>query len=534
MITITGGTFGSGVNLNAGSGTSIVNSTVNQSIPPEFCRNLLDDGKTIVGRSVEEVLKRVQPKRRNVIAFISTDVPGGTGKTSYARKVALALRTQFQRHYIEVEWRGAISTMEDIMLFLNRPFRVGLSIQKQYSAASAELRDSILLLDGLRSAEDAAEVESLLPSATLPCCVLITSRTCPPLSDAPPIEVGIFDEPCSVEMLQRLLTVTRPDIPSSALPRLAVCCGYIPLALDVVAGLCNSQRSRSAESVCDMLDASPADRIHKTKLDKCFQISYQCQSADVQQTWRRVAIWSIPVTEEDFRSVFVECRRGILHELAASALLNDRSGTFHMHDAVREYLDLLISAEERVAACQVIIRRYYWPCFQKLEDMVQAGTFAEATKIYTPRRAGIEMCLRSWLLNPSMELPKDLLLQTALQYAHAWLHYLPADLLESLFQRAVSISNFSMPYRYFYGRALHRCGKDREALPQLIAARNELVASHLSQCTFPIQLFDDSSLHAQLASWSNFGGAAKVLLWFAFVHHRLLAAGRPFLTSSLQ
>lgn len=458
-------------------------------------KNIVDDGKPFVGRSLETVQKLVQPGRRNVVAFISGDVPGGSGKTTYARRAALALQSIFPYHLIEVDWTGVVSTMQEILRLLNRPL-LGGNVRNQYRAASSEiLKDSVLLVDGLNSEEDALEVEALFPSESVSCCVLITSRWRLSLSYSVPVDVGIFEEPVSVELLQRLFSLNRRDIPVSILPRFASCCGNIPLALATMAGVCISQTSRTAESICDMLDADPGERVQRTTLAKCFLISYKCISNAAQQAWRRVAIWTAPVTEKDFHAVF-DSPAGVLHELHASAQLTFRSSTFHMHDTVRDFLGTLISTDEREKECDLIVRKYYWVLLKNLDSLVTTGTaqsISEATKIFAAHRTALEMFLRGWLLGKKrLKLADVYLLETASKYPNVLTYYLPAELLESLYSRAVSLSN-GPDIKILHARVLQRCGKHQAAVTELNSLKCSLLFNHMHQGTFPHPLHDSKS-----------------------------------------
>lgn len=443
--------------------------------------NIVDDGKPFVGRSLESVRSLVKPNRRNVIAFISdAGVPGGCGKSTFARRAALTLRNIFPHHFMEVDWTGVESTMQEIFRLLNKPF-LGGNIKNQYRAVSSEFRNSVLLIDGLNSAEDASEVEALFPSASVSCVVLVTSRAQLRLSYCQRLSVGPFEESVSVDLLQLLFSENRRDIPLTILPRLASCCGNIPIALDHIAGLCITQTHRTVESICDMLDAGPGERVHHTKLNKCFLISYKCVSAAAQQALRRVAIWTVPVAEKDFHAVF-DCQAGILHELQASNQLSFRSGNFHMHDTVRDFLGTLITPEQREQERQRIIRQFYFLVLKKLDALLATGTaqsISQATQIFLAHRTGLEMFLHVWLLGKqSLTLPDQFIRETALQYHNSLSYYLPAELLESLYSRAVSLSS-DPGMKILHARVLQRCGKHQQAFKELNTLKCSLISAYM-------------------------------------------------------
>lgn len=184
-------------------------------------------------------------------------------------------------------------------------------------------RGSVLLFDGLSSQHDAKQVASLLPGASASCCVLITSRVRLSLPSHV-IEVGTLCRDASVELLRLLLVQNRPDIDVAILPRLAACCSDTALALSVIAGHCLQQRTRSAESVCKLMEeGSPQDCLAKTTLDKCFEISYNCLHFVQQTALCLAALWIVPFDEEYFVKVFNRILRGgsltssVLHELAS-------------------------------------------------------------------------------------------------------------------------------------------------------------------------------------------------------------------------
>lgn len=348
------------LNLNTGSGaiTSTVTSLthVAESLPKPVV-NIEEDGSPFVGRDVSYVIKQVRQTQRNVLVFLSADVPGGSGKSTFARHVALALRNSFPRHCIEVNWRGICPTMEQIIQLL-RPMiaQQNHDVRSQYRAVASELRASILLVDGLSAAEDARNVESLLPASSTPCCVLITSRSRLSSHDFQEIEVGVFSESTAVQLLSQILPQKRPDISSTLYPCIAHACANIPIALTVVARLLIRQRTRSAESVCGELEENPNRRLQATQLDTCFDVSYKALQPSEQCALRVLAVWSFPISAELYMDVFQRSAE-VLHELEAVALLSFRSSAFCMHDTVRDFIYTKGDEEEKREIRRTILYR---------------------------------------------------------------------------------------------------------------------------------------------------------------------------------
>lgn len=77
-----------------------------------------------VGRSVADIALKVTDGQRNVISFVSDVVPGGSGKSTFARMVAVTLHNRFCGHLLEIAWesqRGSEGAMRQVLRLLGKP-----------------------------------------------------------------------------------------------------------------------------------------------------------------------------------------------------------------------------------------------------------------------------------------------------------------------------------------------------------------------------------------------------------------------------
>jgi tetratricopeptide (TPR) repeat protein len=189
---------------------------------------------------------------------------GGVGKTALALQWGHSAVDRFPDGQLYVNLRGydpgpPLSTMDALGVLLSG-LRLGpAEIPTDEAARRARFRDLLrgrrvlVLLDNARSAD---QVLPLLPPA--PGRALVTSRDdLKELVDghhARRVRVDVFTEEEAVALLTRLLG-TRADGEPAAVAALARRCGFLPLAVRVVADLAGLQPTVPLAALVDLLDA---------------------------------------------------------------------------------------------------------------------------------------------------------------------------------------------------------------------------------------------------------------------------------------
>jgi tetratricopeptide (TPR) repeat protein/transcriptional regulator with XRE-family HTH domain len=210
----------------------------------------------------------------------------------------------------------------------------------------------LLLLDDAAGHE---QVEPLLPGS--PCSlVLITSRRrLTALEDATVLSVDTLTPADAAALLARL--AGRPDLAAEAeaAGEIARLCGYLPLAIGMLARQLRHHPARTGEELAADL-ASARDRLavmHAENLSvaAAFDLSYQELTADQQRLFRRLGLAPGPDMDAyaaaalDDTSVGTARRR--LDELYDNHLITEpQAGRYLLHDLLREYARTLADSDD--------------------------------------------------------------------------------------------------------------------------------------------------------------------------------------------
>jgi tetratricopeptide (TPR) repeat protein len=198
---------------------------------------------------------------------------------------------------------------------------------------------TLVLLD---NAADEEQVRHILPE-TPGCIALITSRTS--LGGLPQVtEYGV--DVLDPEQAARFVTRTAPTVPvggdADAAARIARRCGYLPLALGVVAAYIQSTTGWTLTDHADRLD----ERMHERRLDGdvelALDLSYQHLPADARRLLRLAAL----APGQDFGTAAAAAlidtdlpyaRTGLDHLCRAHLLQRTGPDRYTYHDLVRAF-----------------------------------------------------------------------------------------------------------------------------------------------------------------------------------------------------
>jgi tetratricopeptide (TPR) repeat protein/DNA-binding XRE family transcriptional regulator len=240
-------------------------------------------------------------------------------------------------------------------------------------ARAARWRDHIagkkvlLLLDDASGHE---QVRPLLPG-TSGSLVLVTSRRrLTALEDTAVISLGTLSPAEAVTLLARL--ADRSDLGSGAGPagEIARLCGYLPLAIGMLARQLQHHPARTgadlAASLAAARDRLAVMRAENLSVAAAFDLSYADLSAPLQRLFRRLG--STPGADIDayaaaaLDDTILESARGQLDELYEHHLITEPApGRYLLHDLLRHYARALAAADEtadsRAAAGRLV--NYY-------------------------------------------------------------------------------------------------------------------------------------------------------------------------------
>ena len=225
-----------------------------------------------------------------------------------------------------------------------------------YRSALAQIDEPVLVIADNASAE--AQVRLLLPGAG-PHKVLITSRHTLAGLGARLMDVTVLDEASAIGLLDAALRAARPnDVRVSGNPygaaRLALLCGGLPLALQIVGALLKADPTLSTTELADQL-SNEKERVAALRYDDgsgaagpsvaaAFELSYRRLDAVSSRVFRLLPVNPGPDVSTAAATILADLPPGetrrVLAGLAAAHLAETapgRAGRWRMHDLVRLY-----------------------------------------------------------------------------------------------------------------------------------------------------------------------------------------------------
>ncbi|WP_216894055.1 ATP-binding protein [Nocardia alni] len=320
------------------------------------------DIRTFIGREVE--LERIVTAADAGAPIYIIDGMPGVGKTALATRAAHLLADRYPdgRYFVELHAHTpgrAVADPADVLGGL----LIGLGVDIRYLPSTLEGRRDLwrdrltgkrvlLVLDDVR---DAVQIEPLLP-ATPECLTLVTSRRrLLILDNAVPLALEIFDPGSAAELFTTLAgrTVENPEN-RAAVARIVQMCGYLPLAITLLAGRLGHHPSWTISALADEFGAA-RDRLGELDAGSrvvraAFDLSYRELPSERQLLFRRLGLHPGPDLDAyaaaALAGIDVEAARWELESLYTDHLLDEPvHGRYRLHDLLREYAHALAGAE---------------------------------------------------------------------------------------------------------------------------------------------------------------------------------------------
>jgi hypothetical protein len=352
--------------------TAAAQVRVQDSLPPDLAE--------FTGRAVEldRLHRLLHDGRRDGKSAVISAIEGmaGVGKTRLALHAGhLLLRRQSVDRVLFVNLRGfhpdpaqppadPAAVLDGFLRLLGVP---GQDIPHDLEGRTTAYRgllartSALIVLD---NAADADQIRPLLPD-TPGCPVLITSRR--NLSDLDPathLTVDVFTPDEARQFLARAVPgVPVGDDPGAA-ARITGRCGYLPLALGLVAGHIRAKPGWTLTDHADWLDERHRGRRLDTGIELALDLSYQHLRPDRQRLLRRLALH--PGQDLDayaaaaLAGVDLDTVRTHLRHLCGDHLLQEgSSGRYTFHDLVRSCAATKAHDEDRSAERRGALTRLF-------------------------------------------------------------------------------------------------------------------------------------------------------------------------------
>lgn len=292
------------------------------------------------------------------------DGMAGIGKTAFAIHAAHQLKGHFPEGQIFLDLRGhvpgqapvdpadALSSLLQTVGVDARQIPPGTQERAKLWRDRLADRHLLLLLD---DAADSEQIRPLLPG-TAGCLVLATSRRrLTALEDVQVISLDTLPPAEAAELFVRL--ASRPGLSPSdpAVAEIVELCGYLPLAIGILAARLRHHRAWTAAWLAADLAAARNRRelmqAENRSVSAAFMLSYNDLSQDEQQLFRRLGIY--PGTDVDAYAAAaldgtdLSSARHRLEALYDQHLLGEPSpGRYRMHDLIREHASDLAGIDQ--------------------------------------------------------------------------------------------------------------------------------------------------------------------------------------------
>lgn len=312
--------------------------------------------KTVLDDLIERLNHAAEDGQPNLLALFGM---GGIGKTALALEAAAQALPAFPDAGLYIDLRGpalardpalgasqAVTPAEAMRRLIGR-FYPGATLPEDPDELAGlyrqtfEKRRVLLVLD---NAANAAQVRALLPPA--PSAAIITSRQQFTLPGLHAQRLDVLDLPESRLLLGREAP-RLADEPEAQLDKLAKVCGQLPLALRVAANLYNdrpdwalSDLMATLQNERSRLAALRAPDQPDLDVEAALNLSYTNLSAELQQRFRALAIFTAPFDKEALFAVWgleetdLASGEACLAELLRRCLLDYRSKEegYFLHD----------------------------------------------------------------------------------------------------------------------------------------------------------------------------------------------------------
>jgi len=346
--------------------------------PAAVTRTLPRDTVSFTGRGRElaRLLEALTPKAADgvVLGIHAIDGMAGIGKTTFAVHAAHRLAGSFPDGqfflplHAHTPGQRPVGPADALASLLLTAGVAAQQIPPGLEARAAQWRDHVADKKILLLLDDAAgheQVRPLLPG-TAGSLVLITSRRrLAALDDAAQISLDILPPDDAAALLARL--AARPGVGAGdpAVGEITRLCGYLPLAIGMLASQLRNHPARTEADVAAEL-AAARDRLalmraENVSVGAAFGLSYTDLTPGPQRLFRRLGLVPGPSIDA-YAAAALDCTtlavaRRHLDELYDQHLLAEPApGRYQLHDLLREHARSLAAADDPAESDTAVAR----------------------------------------------------------------------------------------------------------------------------------------------------------------------------------
>ena len=309
-----------------------------------------------------------------LVGIYAIDGMAGIGKTTFAVHAAHRLAGRFPdgQFFLPLHAHTAgQSPVDPADALASLLMTAGVPVQHippGLEAREAKWRDHVagkkilLLLDDVAGHE---QVRPLLPGSPASLVLVTSRRRLTALEDAIVISIDTLSPDEAWALLVRLAGRADLELDEAAGREITRLCGYLPLAIGMLARRLRHHPARTAAELAAEL-AAACDRLAVMRAENlsvaaAFDLSYQDLTADQQRLFRRLGLTLGPDIDAYAAAALddasLEDARRQLDELYDHHLLTEPApGRYLLHDLLREYARALVAADQPMPARAAVER----------------------------------------------------------------------------------------------------------------------------------------------------------------------------------
>ncbi|MEU5030252.1 AfsR/SARP family transcriptional regulator [Streptomyces milbemycinicus] len=304
-----------------------------------------------------------EPANGRILTLETVSGMAGVGKTAVAVHTARSLAPQYPDGQVFLDLRGHSSAQEPLtssaaLAMLLRLFGVPAeTIPVRLDELIAQWRTTIAERRALIVLDDAAspdQVSPLLPGSSPSLTIITSRRHLTGLPHALPVPLDVLPADDAVTLFRNFAGEARTqDIPEIA--RVVRLCGYLPLAIELVA---NRFRSRPAWTLATLEErltrgAGPLTEIRNAdeEMVRAFALSYRTLDKAQRTTFRRLGLHPGPDFTTESAAALLdlspEKTERLIEDLLECHLLREPTpDRYRYHDLLGEYAQMLAYSED--------------------------------------------------------------------------------------------------------------------------------------------------------------------------------------------
>ena len=341
-------------------------------------RTLPRDTVSFTGRGGDlgRLLEALTPKAAGcvVLGIHAIDGMAGVGKTALAVHAAHRLAGSFPDGqfflplHAHTPGQRPVDPADALASLLLTAGLTAQQIPPGPEARAARWRDYVAGKKILLLLDDAAghdQVRPLLPGSAGSLVLITSRRRLAALGDAAQISLDTLSPEDASVLLVRLAARPGMDAEDAAIGEIARLCGYLPLAIGMLASKLRNHPARTASSVAAELSAA-RDRLalmhaENVSVSAAFGLSYTDLTPGQQQLFRRLGLVPGPSVDAYAAAALdgtgLDTARRHLDELYDQHLVTESApGRYQMHDLLREHARALVASDDAEGSDEAVAR----------------------------------------------------------------------------------------------------------------------------------------------------------------------------------